>query len=459
MPSRAFTYFYTAYTLVTAPVWLAAAAIYNIPKFLRPNAAWSWKTAFTSSQWTVTMNYLTTIQKAWPKSLEAGPLGNQFIVLNPQKTITTKTKEGQESTQSEVYKGITCSVPGVEPLPVGAVWFPEAPAEPPRRLIIHFYGSAYVMFGSRPGETGEVGINELSKMSGWPALAIQYRLSRDKKTTFPAALQDGMTAYVYALEVLKIPASQIVFAGDSAGGNLVVALLRYINEENPALPLPRCAFLSSPWVDLSTESIENVPRNRNYNADYVTQDFLDWGRKAYTPEGWDSSNSWITFLGNETQLGIPVFVNAGTSEVLYDDIMKFAENLRKKGNEVEVLETPNSCHVPYRLVIRLDTNQAFPDAINFCKNQSSSSKSSVTALRLQSETENIRIEGVKTAPRNIVKAFVDRDQDVKLLRERSESLQALPGVKLQREQRYPIKLDAVRKTDVFDDLGKEKSDF
>lgn len=29
--------------------------------------------------------------------------------------------------------------------------------------------------------------------------------------------------------------------------------------------------------------------------------------------------------------------------------MKFAENLRKKGNEVEVLETPNAAHVPYRL--------------------------------------------------------------------------------------------------------------
>ncbi|PWY66653.1 hypothetical protein BO83DRAFT_429994 [Aspergillus eucalypticola CBS 122712] len=53
--------------------------------------------------------------------------------------------------------------------------------------------------------------------------------------------------------------------------------------------------------------------------------------------------------GNETQLGIPVFVNAGTSEVLYDAIMKFAESLRKNGNEVEVLETPNAANVPYRL--------------------------------------------------------------------------------------------------------------
>ncbi|BCS06435.1 hypothetical protein ALUC_10816S [Aspergillus luchuensis] len=115
MPSKAFVFCYTAYSLVTVPARLVVVAIYNIPRFLRPNAAWSYKTAF------------------WPKPLEAGSLGDRFIVLHPQKTITTKTEEGQEQqTQSEVYKGITCSVPGVEPLPIGAVWFPEAPAKPPQ---------------------------------------------------------------------------------------------------------------------------------------------------------------------------------------------------------------------------------------------------------------------------------------------------------------------------------------
>ncbi|KAE8406885.1 hypothetical protein BDV37DRAFT_280494 [Aspergillus pseudonomiae] len=110
-------------------------------------------------------------------------------------------------------------------------------------------------------------------------------------------------------------------------------------------------------------------------------------------------------------------------------------------------------------VIRLDTNQAPPRCHQkSCKNQSSSSKSSVPwdsrARRRTSELKEL-----KTAPRNIVKAFAERDQDVKLLRERSESPQALSGVELQREQRYPIKLDALRKTDVFDDLEKEKSNF
>ncbi|XRM39032.1 hypothetical protein ABZX51_002410 [Aspergillus tubingensis] len=96
---------------------------------------------------------------------------------------------------------------------------------------------------------------------------------------------------------------------------------------------------------------------------------------------------------------------------------------------------------------------------NFCNIQSSSSKSSTTALGLQGETENIQIEGDKTAPRNTVKAIVERDQNVKQLRERSGSLQALPRVKLQREKWFPIRLDAVRKTGMFDDLEKEKSDI
>ena len=82
-------------------------------------------------------------------------------------------------------------------------------------------------------------------------------------------------------------------------------------------------------------------------------------------------------------------------------------------------------------------------------------------MGLQGETENIRIGGDKTAPRNTVKAIVERDQNVKLLRERSGSLQALREEKLQQDKWYPIRLDAVRKrkTGMFNDLEKEKSDF
>jgi acetyl esterase/lipase len=52
------------------------------------------------------------------------------------------------------------------------------------------------------------------------------------------------------LEDLHIPPSNILFAGDSAGGGLCLALLMYLRDNN--YPLPAGAILMSPWVGGST---------------------------------------------------------------------------------------------------------------------------------------------------------------------------------------------------------------
>ncbi|KAJ5698885.1 alpha/beta-hydrolase [Penicillium macrosclerotiorum] len=252
------------------------------------------------------------VEKSWPKQLEPGPDGDRFF-----------------------------------PVPIGAVWYPKAPVEPPRRLIIHFHAGGYVTFGPRPADGASWGCNRFS----------EYRLSRDKNTTFSAALQDGITAYVYALEIFKTPPSQIVLAGESAGANMILAMLRYIKNENPALPLPRCALLLSAWVDMSRKTVDDLPKNRNYNRDYVKYDFLDWGQRAFIPPGWDSNNSYFTSLGNEYQLGVPVFFSAGTSELFYDSIIEFPLRLKENGNDVEVHETPNSPHIPFALNKEFDQEE------------------------------------------------------------------------------------------------------
>ena len=49
---------------------------------------------------------------------------------------------------------------------------------------------------------------------------------------------------------MNIPASNIVTSGDSAGGNVAIALLRYISSpEGNNLPSPLAALLWSPSVD------------------------------------------------------------------------------------------------------------------------------------------------------------------------------------------------------------------
>ncbi|KAJ5113546.1 Alpha/Beta hydrolase protein [Penicillium angulare] len=324
---------------LTLPTRLVIWWMYFIPKSNRQNPAWSWKTSVSVQVATSFIRHRSTIRYRTPKSLDPGPEGSRFIVINPQTTLS--------NTDSPVYKGTLTSIPSIKPVPTGAVWYPAAPAQPPQKLIIHFHPSAFVILGARPSDDAANGwgLDHFSKLSGWPVLSIQYRLSLDADKTFPAALQDALTAYVYALETLKIHPSQIVLAGESAGGNLVLAMLRYIITENQALPLPRSALLLSPWVDLTDKAMSQTKTHRNMGVDYIGYELGHWGATSYIPPGWSESNTYFTPLGSEYKLSVPLFVHVGTSEILYDDIVQFARNMKEKGTDVELHEAPNAPHV------------------------------------------------------------------------------------------------------------------
>lgn len=79
-------------------------------------------------------------------------------------------------------------------------------------------------------------------------------LSVEDDAFFPVALQDAVTAYAYVLNTLNVRPENVVISGDSAGGNLALALLPYMHEEGElVLPHPRAALLWSPWVDLTVD--------------------------------------------------------------------------------------------------------------------------------------------------------------------------------------------------------------
>ncbi|PYH74584.1 uncharacterized protein BO88DRAFT_400248 [Aspergillus vadensis CBS 113365] len=88
--------------------------------------------------------------------------------------------------------------------------------------------------------------------------------------------------------------------------------------------------------------------------------------------------------------------------------------------------------------ISLDTNLASPNALKLLQQPVQLQQIVNNCLGLQGETENIRIKADKTAPRNFRQSYCGARSKPKLLRERTGSLQAHPGVKLQREQWYPI---------------------
>jgi acetyl esterase/lipase len=73
---------------------------------------------------------------------------------------------------------------------------------------------------------------------------------------FPTALLDAIAGYRYLVNELRYSPENIVLEGDSAGGNLALALCRYLIENPEAgLAPPGALLLISPWTDLGLSHI------------------------------------------------------------------------------------------------------------------------------------------------------------------------------------------------------------
>jgi acetyl esterase/lipase len=116
------------------------------------------------------------------------------------------------------------------------------------RVILYVHGGAYY-FGS-VGEHRYQMQRHARKLKA-RVLAPCYRLS--PQFPFPCGLHDCIATYFYLLE--HFPPNQILFAGDSAGGGMVISMLVTLRDQG--LPLPAGAILLSPWVDL-THSFPSV---------------------------------------------------------------------------------------------------------------------------------------------------------------------------------------------------------
>jgi acetyl esterase/lipase len=128
-----------------------------------------------------------------------------------------------------------------------------------------------------------------------------------------------------------------VVAGDSAGGNLALALLVALRDAQT--PLPALAICISPWTDLANSG-ESMANNQIY----------DWPQKRM-PEKWaewlcngdNPQNPLISPIHADLH-GLPhIFIQAGETEILFDMIRQFADSAKRQGADVvlEVWENMN----------------------------------------------------------------------------------------------------------------------
>ncbi|KAK8037710.1 hypothetical protein PG991_001056 [Apiospora marii] len=259
-------------------------------------------------------------------TLNPGNEGNRFQTVSPPSR--------------DVYRG-PFSSSTVKPKTAGGTWSPRVPnlneLASSNMVGLYVHGGAFVTGDGRDAMFGAVA-NRLLKKSGLDfVFSVQYRLSgHGGLNPFPAAAQDLLAAYLFLLNTLRVPASHIVLVGDSSGGNLIQALLRYLSEHGPetgAIPWPRAAVLLSPWVAPYEYKLADRP---NFQTDFIPASFGAWGAHCY---GGDDgvSNPYITPLGHPLALPLPIFVNIGEREVTREFMDQWVDEMRGvEGNDVQV---------------------------------------------------------------------------------------------------------------------------
>jgi acetyl esterase/lipase len=233
-------------------------------------------------------------------------------------------------------------------LPVGATIRPDraegVPVEwiipgnaAPRRVILYLHGGAWTL-GWYNSHRGMVAY--LCRAAATRALAVDYRLAPEDP--FPAALEDCLAAYRWLLKT-GTRASEILIAGDSAGGNLTLTTLMALRDAGE--PLPAGAVCISPMTDLEgTGDSFGVNSDPLLSADYA----LKMARKYYG--GLDPRLPLISPHYGDFR-GIPrLLVHVGEAEILLSDARRLEASGRKAGVDVSLVVWPEMWHVWHALV-------------------------------------------------------------------------------------------------------------
>lgn len=191
------------------------------------------------------------------------------------------------------------------------------------RAYIDFHGGALVFGG---GDACRLGARMHADLHGVKCYGVDYRTPPEHP--FPAALDDAVSAYRYALE--RHRPEDIVIGGRSAGGNLAAATLLRARDEG--LPFPAGLILLSPQVDL-TESGDSFETNRL--IDLVLPGRLTSSNLLYVA-GADLSQPYVSPLFGDLRGFPPTFLQSGTRDLFLSNTVRMHRALRRAGVTAEL---------------------------------------------------------------------------------------------------------------------------
>ena len=217
-------------------------------------------------------------------------------------------------------------------------WLTHSASDASSRLL-YVHGGSW-MSGSLTGYRAHAA--RIANVTGCSVLNIDYRLAPENP--FPAGLTDCDAALDWMRQNGPDgtnPARSTFIAGDSAGGNLILALLIKRRDEGKALP--DAAIALSPATDLAWGGQSIVSRA---HADAVLRpERLQAVVDVYLQNKATIQHPYVSPLSGELTGLPPILIQVGEAEVLLDDAVRFDEKARQTGVSVKLETWPEMPHV------------------------------------------------------------------------------------------------------------------
>ncbi|WJV68531.1 alpha/beta hydrolase [Pectobacteriaceae bacterium CE70] len=223
------------------------------------------------------------------------------------------------------------------------------------RVVLYIHGGGYVHGGIEAyrGITGR-----LAKALKARVYTPDYRQAPD--FPFPTPINDVFSAYRAILD-RGIHPRDLALVGDSAGGAMVVTMMR--KARDAGIPLPAAGVAISPWANLTHSGLSATTRE---GIDPICSvDFLNiLGRRFLAgelPTHPDASPVYADVQGLA-----PILIQIGENEVMLSDAIRLASNLGEARVRTTLEVWPGMFHVWHLLAgILPEADQALRNAVRF----------------------------------------------------------------------------------------------
>lgn len=277
-----------------------------------------------SSRWTpqgFSLKNLLEKQRPEPEPLNGKKLQPMMRALRTVHSALDELNLDRQRQAQDLLGRLAAPMLGLEWEPFDIDGLPSAWVRPERGhsrkyAILYCHGGGF-MSGSL--NYARIMASKLASATGYDTMVFEYRLAPE--FPFPSPLEDALRAWDYLMR-LGYGARDVVVAGESAGGNLVLSLTLKLKEQKRKLP--RALVCMSPWTDLTGEDPSRAER-----ADtdpMLTQEYLESAVRAYS-RGHDLKDPLLSPLFGDLSGFPPVYLQAGENEILYGDCLRLYQKL------------------------------------------------------------------------------------------------------------------------------------